>query len=60
MAPSVLLSRALRGLPFGIEPFDTPTFVAAPLLLLTVAALAAYVADHRASHVNPVDALKAK
>jgi predicted lysophospholipase L1 biosynthesis ABC-type transport system permease subunit len=58
LALSLLLSRALSGLLFGIDPLDTPTFVTAPLILLTVAALAAFLAAHRASRINPVDALR--
>jgi len=58
LALSLLLSRALSGLLFGIDPLDTPTFVTAPLILLTVAALAAYLAAHRVSRINPVNALR--
>jgi putative ABC transport system permease protein len=57
---SFLLSRALSGLLFGIDALDTLTFAAAPLILITVAALAAYVAAHRASRINPVNALRAE
>jgi hypothetical protein len=57
---SFLLSRALSGLLFGIDAIDTLTFAAAPLILITVAALAAYVAAHRASRINPVNALRAE
>jgi len=32
--------------------------VTAPLILLTVAALAAYLAAHRVSRINPVNALR--
>jgi putative ABC transport system permease protein len=57
---SFLLSRALSGLLFGIDAVDTFTFAAAPLTLITVAAFAAYVAAHRASRINPVNALRAE
>jgi len=57
---SLLLSRAVSGLLFGIEAFDAVTFVTAPLLLAAVAALAAYVAARRASRINPVNALRAE
>jgi len=57
---SYLFSRALSGLLFGIEPLDSWTFVASPLILLTVAALASYVAAHRASRIDPVSALRAE
>jgi predicted permease len=55
-----LASRALSGLLFGIDPLDLPTFVGAPLVLLVVAALAAYLAARRASHIRPADALRAE
>jgi ABC-type antimicrobial peptide transport system permease subunit len=57
---SFILTRALSGLLFGIGTFDTRTFVTAPLILIAVAALAAYVAAHRASRINPVNALRAE
>ena len=60
MALALVLSQALRGLLFGIEPLDPVTFLAAPLVLSAVAALAAYLAAHRASRINPVDALRAQ
>jgi putative ABC transport system permease protein len=54
---SFLASRALSGLLFGMDALDPFTFAAAPLVLITVAALAAYVAAHQASCINPVNAL---
>ncbi len=60
MALALVLSRTLRGLLFGIEPLDPVTFLAAPLLLVGVAAVAAYVAARRASHIDPVHALRAE
>ena len=57
---ATFFSRALSGLLFGIGALDPWTFVASPLILLTVAAVAAYVAAHRASRINPVNALRAE
>jgi putative ABC transport system permease protein len=57
---SYLLSQALSGMLFGIEAFDLATFATASLLLITVAAIAAYVAAHRVSRINPVNALRAE
>jgi predicted permease len=57
---SYLLSQALSSLLFGIDALDATTFAAAPLLLIAIAALAAYVAAHRASRINPVNALRAE
>jgi putative ABC transport system permease protein len=57
---SYLLSQTLSGLLFGVDALDMFTFAAAPLFLIAVAALAAYVAAHRASRINPVNALRAE
>lgn len=52
------LSRALRAFLFGVGPLDPATFVAVPLLLATVAALAAVLAAARAARVDPAEALR--
>jgi predicted permease len=57
---SFFLSRTLSGLLFGVDALDTLTFVTAPLILLVVAAVAAYVAARRASRIDPVKALRAE
>jgi predicted lysophospholipase L1 biosynthesis ABC-type transport system permease subunit len=57
---SFLASRALSGLLFGVDALDALTFAAAPTILITVAAVSAYVAAHRASRINPVNALRAE
>lgn len=60
LVASVFLSRILRSLLFHVTPLDALTFVAAPLILTSVATLAAYLAAHRVSHIKPVDALRAE
>lgn len=40
------------------DAHDVLTFAAAPLILIVVAAFAAYVAAHRVSRIDPVSALK--
>ncbi len=49
-----LLSRFL----YGVSTVDLATFVAIPVLLTLVAAMAAFVPARRASRVNPVEALR--
>jgi predicted permease len=48
----------LRSLLFGVQTLDPVTFVGVPLLLLVVAAVAAWLPARRASRVDPITALK--
>ena len=58
LAVSAYATRLLESLLFGISRFDLPTFLAAPTLLLIVAALAAAVPAWRAARVNPIATLR--
>jgi predicted permease len=51
-------TRLLRNLLFGVSPTDPLTFLSIPLLLLGVAWLACWLPAHRASNVNPMEALR--
>jgi putative ABC transport system permease protein len=53
-----ILTRLMRSLLFEISPSDPLTFAAVALLLLLVAALAAYLPARRATRVDPTIALR--
>ena len=52
--------RALRGALFGVEPTDAATFLAVPLILLAVCAIACELPARRATRVDPAVALRAE
>lgn len=52
------LTRVAAGQLYGVTPLDPVSFVTAPLLLLAVAALAAWVPGRRAAMVDPVKVLR--
>ena len=56
----LVVSRLLQTLLFGVQPGDPLTFVGAPLLLLTVGAVASLLPARRASRVDPARVLKAE
>ncbi|HWA56236.1 MAG TPA: ABC transporter permease [Gemmatimonadales bacterium] len=55
---SLLLSRYLRSLLFGVGPTDPFTFLGVPLLLAAVALVALAIPARRAARVNPLTALR--
>jgi ABC-type antimicrobial peptide transport system permease subunit len=57
-AAAVPLSELLKGLLFGVEPADPPTIAVSALLLVAVAAAAAWIPARRATAVNPITALR--
>jgi ABC-type antimicrobial peptide transport system permease subunit len=58
LAASFAATRLLASQLFGITPTDAVTFVAVPLLLLTVALFACLIPARRAATVNPLIALR--
>ena len=55
---SVATTRVLSGFLFGIKPTDPITFLAVPLLLVTIALLASYIPARRATKIDPLIALR--
>ena len=56
---AVATSRLFQSLLFDVSPIDPVAFVASVVLLIAVAALAAYVPARRATRIDPVQALRA-
>lgn len=58
LALALAATRLLASYLFGVRPFDPKTFGAAAALLLIVALLASYLPSRKASHVDPMIALR--
>jgi predicted permease len=58
LAAASALGGAISGLLFGVEPRDLTIFAAVPAVLLIAGALASYIPARRATHVDPVVALR--
>ena len=56
---ALLATQALANLLFGISARDPLTFIAGPLVLAVVAAIASWVPARRATRVSPIEALRA-
>lgn len=57
---ALVASRFIGQWLIGVEPWDPLTMAGVPLVLLAVAAVAAFVPARRASRVNPTEALRAE
>jgi putative ABC transport system permease protein len=55
---AAVLTRTLSSLLFEVSPLDPATYCAVSVGLLAAAAAASYIPAHRASVVNPIDALR--
>jgi predicted permease len=57
---SLVFTRMMRGLLFGVSPIDPLTFVAIPVVLVLVALLASYIPAQRATRVDPTVSLRSE
>jgi ABC-type antimicrobial peptide transport system permease subunit len=57
-AASIVVSRLMRSLLYGIGPSDVATFAAVVLVLLAAAAAAGFLPAWRASKTDPIEALR--
>jgi predicted permease len=55
-----LIAKLFNSVLYGIKPNDAATFIAIPLFLAVVAALAAYLPARRASQVDPATTLRSE
>lgn len=58
MPVTLALSRAMRSVVYGIKPHDPLTMIIAAVLMIAVAALAAWIPARRAAKVDPMAALR--
>ncbi|HJU43616.1 MAG TPA: ABC transporter permease [Vicinamibacterales bacterium] len=58
LAASVVLTRTLTGLIYGITAVDPITFVVVPLILCAIALLACFIPARRAASVDPITTLR--
>jgi putative ABC transport system permease protein len=60
LAVAAVMTRALRGLLFGLTPLDPATFIGVAALFAIVVTLAALLPAHRATRVDPLVALRSE
>ena len=60
LAIAAVLVRFLSGILYGVQPYDPLTFVAVPLAIVAVAALACAAPAFRAARIDPLRALRSE
>jgi predicted permease len=58
LAVSLVFNRALKSQLFQVSAFDPLTFVVTALILIAAALIACYIPARRATHVDPMEALR--
>jgi ABC-type antimicrobial peptide transport system permease subunit len=58
LAAASAVTRWMSSVLFGVSPLDAATYAVVTLILIAVAALAAYVPARRSTRVDPVEALR--
>ena len=60
IASSIMITRAIRSMLFGVTPTDPLTLVGVSLLLTLVALVASYLPARRAARVDPIRVLRSE
>jgi ABC-type antimicrobial peptide transport system permease subunit len=60
VAAAIPLTRLMASLLFEVKPLDPITYGAVSMLLVVAAFAASYIPAHRATTIEPVDALRAE
>ena len=60
LVASVVATRLMTGLLYGVSPVDVPTYVIVAVVLTAVALLASYLPARRAARVDPMVAIRAE
>jgi putative ABC transport system permease protein len=58
LAASLAVNRVLQSQLVGVSPYDPPTMIAAPVVLIVVALVACLIPARHATHVDPMVALR--
>jgi putative ABC transport system permease protein len=58
LGASLLLTRLMANLLFGVGPTDLATFAAVPFLVLVTGLVSCYIPARRATRMSPIDSLR--
>jgi putative ABC transport system permease protein len=60
VAVAAAIVRLLQSVLFGVSPYDPVAFVGAPLLMVAIAAAAAFLPTRQAMRINPMSVLRSE